>query len=173
MAGGKMERKYLAHFIDASFGGESTNYVRLGKDLEEYNEELNPDVEVQKGEQNIIHSGYEVQGEVDPFYAYEGDPLFTKIAEVANKRITGDGCLTTKVDVLVNAAGDVQWAYREDVYLIPSSVGGDTSGVQIPFTVYNCGNRTAGTFNTTTKEFTPTTAVSGENTVVPGEHTGD
>ena len=32
MAGGKMERKYLAHFIDASFGGESTNYVRLGKD---------------------------------------------------------------------------------------------------------------------------------------------
>ena len=158
MAGGKMERKYLAHFIDASFGGETTNYVRLGKDLEEYNEELNPDVEVQKnilGEQNIIHSGYEVQGEVDPFYAYEGDPLFTKIAEVANKRITGDGCLTTKVDVLVNAAGEVQWAYREDVYLIPSSVGGDTSGVQIPFTTYNAGNRVAGTFDMSTKTFTP------------------
>ena len=158
MAGGKMERKYLAHFIDASFGGETVNYVRLGKDLEEYNEELNPDVEVQKnilGEQNIIHSGYEVQGEVDPFYAYEGDPLFTKIAEIANKRITGDGCMTTKVDVLVNAAGEVQWAYREDVYLIPSSVGGDTSGVQIPFTTYNAGNRVAGTFDMSTKTFTP------------------
>jgi len=159
MAGGKMERKYLAHFIDASFNATTPNYVRIGKDLEEYNEELNPDVEVQKnilGEQNIIHNGYEVQGEVDPFYAYEGDPLFTKLADVANKRLTGDGCLTTKVDVLVNAAGEVQWAYREDVYLIPNSVGGDTSGVQIPFTTYNAGNRVAGSFDMSTKKFTPT-----------------
>ena len=158
MAGGKMERKYLAHFIDASFNATTPNYVRIGKDLEEYNEELNPDVEVQKnilGEQNIIHNGYEVQGEVDPFYAYEGDPLFTKLADVANKRLTGDGCLTTKVDVLVNATGEVQWAYREDVYLIANSVGGDTSGVQIPFTTYNAGNRVAGTFDMSTKKFTP------------------
>lgn len=51
----KIERKYLAHFLDAKFGvktqGEETytpNYTRLGKDLEEYNEELNPDVEVNK-----------------------------------------------------------------------------------------------------------------------------
>ena len=43
----KIERKYLAHFLDAKFGvktqGEETytpNYTRLGKDLEEYNEEL-------------------------------------------------------------------------------------------------------------------------------------
>ena len=40
----KIERKYLAHFLDAKFGvktqGEETytpNYTRLGKDLEEYN----------------------------------------------------------------------------------------------------------------------------------------
>ena len=52
----KIERKYLAHYIDASFGGNTANYVRLGKDLEEYNEELNPDVEVKKniiGEQTV------------------------------------------------------------------------------------------------------------------------
>lgn len=64
----KIERKYLAHFLDAKFGvktqGEETytpNYTRLGKDLEEYNEELNPDVEVNKnilGEQNVVHNGY-------------------------------------------------------------------------------------------------------------------
>ena len=46
----KVERKYLAHFIDASFGNGSAtpNYVRLGADLEEYNLDLNPDIEVSK-----------------------------------------------------------------------------------------------------------------------------
>jgi len=153
----KIERKYLAHFIDASFGKETKNYVRLGKDLEEYNEELNPDVEVKKnilGEQSVVHNGYEVQSEVDPFYAYSDDPLYEKLAEIANERKTGDDCKTTKVDVLLNEDGTSVWAYCEDVYVVPNSVGGDTSGVQIPFTVYSAGNRVAGTFDAKTKTFT-------------------
>ena len=162
--GAKVERKYLAHFIDAAFGGTSTNYIRLGKDLEEYNEELNPDVEISKnilGEQNVVHSGYEVQSEADPFYAYYDDPLFTQLALIANERKTGDDCKTTKVDVLLAEDGTVIWAYREDVYVVPNSVGGDTSGVQIPFTVYNAGNRVAGSFNVSTKTFTEGTSGGG------------
>lgn len=157
----KIERKYLAHFIDASFGGETPNFVRLGKDLEEFIEELNPDVEVKKnilGEQNVVHNGYEVQSEVDPFYAYTGDPLYEQLALIANERKTGDDCKTTKVDVLLKEDGTVEWAYREDVYVVPNSVGGDTSGVQIPFTVYNAGNRVAGTWDTKTKTFTENAA---------------
>lgn len=157
----KIERKYLAHYIDASFGGETPNFVRLGKDLEEFIEELNPDVEVKKnilGEQNVVHNGYEVQSEVDPFYAYTGDPLYEQLALIANERKTGDDCKTTKVDVLLNEDGTVVWAYREDVYVVPNSVGGDTSGVQIPFTVYNAGNRVAGTWDTKTKTFTENAA---------------
>lgn len=157
----KIERKYLAHFIDASFGGETPNFVRLGKDLEEFIEELNPDVEVKKnilGEQNVVHNGYEVQSEVDPFYAYTGDPLYEQLALIANERKTGDDCKTTKVDVLLTEDGAVEWAYREDVYVVPNSVGGDTSGVQIPFTVYNAGNRVAGTWDTKTKTFTENAA---------------
>lgn len=157
----KIERKYLAHFIDASFGGDTPNFVRLGKDLEEFIEELNPDVEVKKnilGEQNVVHNGYEVQSEVDPFYAYTGDPLYEKLVLIANERKTGDDCKTTKVDVLLNEDGTVEWAYREDVYVVPNSVGGDTSGVQIPFTVYNAGNRVAGTWDTKTKTFSENAA---------------
>lgn len=43
-----IERKYLAHFVDAAFDTTytETEYVRLGKNLEEYSEELNPDVEI-------------------------------------------------------------------------------------------------------------------------------
>jgi len=45
--GDKLERKYLIHYIDSSFGGTPA-YERIGKDLEEYNIELNPDVETIK-----------------------------------------------------------------------------------------------------------------------------
>lgn len=164
-----IERKYLAHYLDASFGGATTEYVRLGKNLEEYNEELNPDVEVTKnilGEQSVQHSGYEVQADVDPFY-YEDydDKLSNKIMELANTRATGDKCKTTMVDVLLKPDADdpegtaptVVWAYREDVYAIPNSVGGDTSGIQTPFSVYKAGNRIRGTWNVSTKTFTPST----------------
>lgn len=155
--GAKIERKYMAHFIDAGFG-DTVNYVRLGKDLEEYNEELNPDVEINKnilGEQTVQHNGYEVQSEVEPFYAREGDALFTQLCTIANERKTGDDCKTTKVDVLLSESGTVVWAYREDCYVVPNTVGGDTSGVQVPFTVYNDGNRVSGTWDTTNNTFTP------------------
>lgn len=164
-----IERKYLAHYLDASFGGTTANYVRLGKHLEEYNEELNPDVEVTKnilGEQSVQHSGYEVQADVDPYY-YEDydDALSNKIMDLANTRATGDKCKTTMVDVLLKPDADdpegtaptAVWAYREDVYVIPNSVGGDTSGIQTPFTVYKAGNRVKGSWNVTTKTFTVAT----------------
>ena len=157
-ANAPMERKYLAHYIDATFGGSTPNYARLGEDLEEYNEELNPDIEQKKnilGDSRVIHNGYEVSSDVEPYYAYEGDPLWEKLSEIAMERKTGSDCVTTKVDVLTNASGTVVWAYREKVYIIPSSIGGDTSGVQIPFTVYNAGERVKGTFVPSTKKFTP------------------
>ena len=156
----RMERKYLAHYLDANFGVGSTNYVRLGKDLESYQEELNPQVEVRRnilGEQNVIHNGYQVQSSAEPFYADQSDDLFAPIAAIANERKTGEGCKTTRVEVLINASGTTVWAYREDCWVVPNSVGGDTSGVQIPFTVYNAGNRVSGTWNAETRAFTPTT----------------
>lgn len=156
----KYERKYLAHFIDAAFNSEKPNYIRLGDDLEEYNEELNPDVTIKKnilGEQSVQHNGYEVQSEVEPYYAYDGDPLFERLAKIANERLTGDDCITTKVDVLLSDDVTVVWAYREKVWVVPKSFGGDTSGVQIPFTVYSAGERVKGTWNIETKTFTPST----------------
>ena len=156
-----MERKYLMHFLDANFGSGETNYVRLGEDLEEFNEELNPQVETKQnilGEQRVKHSGWPVQSNVEPFYAYEDEPLFPKLAAIANERKTGDACKTTQVDVLVDEDGNQIWAYREEVMVIPTSIGGDTSGVQIPFTIHHAGHRTAGTWNASTKTFNPTNA---------------
>ena len=163
------ERKYLAHYLDASFNGTEAKYVRIGKNLEEYNEELNPDVEVTKnilGEQSVQHSGFEVQADVDPYYYEYDDALSEKIMEIANERIKDDKCKTTMVDVLLkpgvsaDAEPTVVWAYREDVYIVPNSIGGDTSGVQIPFTVYKAGNREKGTWDMSKKAFSTLTSHS-------------
>jgi hypothetical protein len=161
-----IERKYYAHYLDAAFDKTyaATDYVRLGKDLEEYNEELNPDVEISKnilGEQSVRHSGYEAQADVDPYYFEDyDDALSNKMFELVNTRATGDKCKTSMVDVLLKPGATeddpptVVWAYREDAYAIPNSAGGDTSGIQVPFTVYKAGNRVKGTFDLATKKFT-------------------
>ena len=165
-----IERKYLFHFVDAAFKkltsddgtpATGTNYVRLGEDLEAYSEELNPQVSVQNnilGEQTVRHTGYQVSSTVEPYYAKYEDPLFEKLQEIANKRIIGDGCMTTRIDGLMDENGNVLWAYMESCKVIPNSMGGDTSGVQIPFQVQNCGNRHRVAFNLTTKTATKYTA---------------
>lgn len=158
--GNKVERKYLAHFIDSSFGAETPTYIRLGKDLEEYNIEMNPDVETKQniiGENSTIVKGYEPSSSVDKYYAYEDDPLFERLSKIINNRETGNSLKTTAVDVLVDSTGEVTWAYKEDVVVIPQSIGGDASGVQIPYEVKYNGNRQKGTWDTASKTFTPET----------------
>lgn len=157
-----IERKYLAHYIDGAFSGENPAYVRLGKDLEEYSVELNPDVESKQnilGENSVVINGYEASSSVEPYYYDYADSLAEKIMDIAMNRTTGDGCKTTVVDVLLKpgedgAAPTCVWAYREDCYVVPESVGGDTSGVQIPFTIHRAGNRVKGTFDISAKTFT-------------------
>lgn len=158
-----LERKYLAHYIDGAFNSAAPEYTRLGKDLEEYSIELNPDVESKQnilGENSVVVNGYEVSSSVDPYYYDYSDDLAEKIMDIAMNRTTGDGCKTTVVDVLLqpgataDAEPTVVWAYREDCVVVPESVGGDTSGVQLPFTIHRAGNRTKGTFDLSTKAFT-------------------
>ena len=160
-----IERKYLAHYIDGAFDPSyaATEYIRLGKDLEEYTIELNPEVETRKnilGENSVSINGYEVSSSVDPFYYEYDEALSEKVMDIAMNRTTGDGCKTSVVDVLLKPGAnaetepDVVWAYREDCYVVPDSIGGDTSGVQIPFTIHRAGNRKKGTFDIKTKKFT-------------------
>lgn len=156
---GKIERKYMAHMIDASFGDGEENYIRLGKDLEEYNVELNPDTETSKnilGESTFKHNGYEVSADADPYYAVAGDPLFEKLQEIVDNRHTGDQCKTTALEVHLWDGDESSGftAYRQECYVVPNSYGGDTSGYQIPFTVYYTGERVKGTYSPGDKSFT-------------------
>lgn len=155
-AGTKFKRQFLAHYIDSSFGSGSASYLRLGKDLEEYSIEMNPDVESKTnilGESSTNVKGYQPQASVESFYAYKGDELYEHLAECLNNRETGSELETTVVDVLIESDGTIVWAYRENVIVVPNSIGG-SDGVQIPFDIYYNGSRTAGTWEAETKSFT-------------------
>ena len=157
----RIERKYMAHYLNAAFGSEAgtANYVRLGKDLEEYSPELSANVEKKQnilGETTVTIDGYQKQGEVSPYYAEKGDPLFTKLQAIIDGSLVLDDLKTDIVEVkLWDAESSGAFpAVREECYIEVSSYGGDTTGYQIPFNVHYTGVKTKGTFNPTTKTFT-------------------
>lgn len=162
----KAERKYLAHYLDGNFDltYADTNYVRIGKDLEEFVVELSPNIETKAnilGENSVLHTGYETTASADPVYYEYDDTLTEKIMEIAMLRKSADSCKTSYVEVLLkpgatsDEAPTIVRAVREDVLLIPTSYGGDTSGVQVPFTINFNGNRVEGDWDLETKTFTP------------------
>lgn len=158
---GKIDRKYMAHFLDAGSlcGGLTPKYERLGKDLEEYNIELNPDTETSKnilGETTFKHNGYEASSEADPFYAETDSDLFKALQKIVDERLKDDNLKTKAVEVHLwtEETSGAYEAYQQECYVVPTSYGGDTSGYQIPFTVNYVGERVKGTFNPTTKAFT-------------------
>lgn len=161
----KAERKYLAHFLDAKFDTSyaAPEYVRIGKDLTEFNVELSPEIETSAniiGENSVKHNGYGATSSPSPVYYEYDDALTEKVMEIAMLRKSGDACKTSYVEVLLKpgaSASDaptVVRAVREDVLLIPSSYGGDTSGVQVPFTINYTGNRVEGTWDMKNNTFT-------------------
>ena len=149
----KIERKYLAHFLEVG-----QEYVRLGKDLEEYAPELSAQVEKSKnilGEVAVRITGYEKTGEVAPYFAEQGDPLFEKLQAIIDGDLTLDACQAAMVEVkLWEGEGTAFPAIREECFLEITSYGGDTQGYQIPFTVHYTGVKEQGTFDIQTKTFT-------------------
>ncbi len=86
----------MAHYIDAAISG-AANYVRLGKDLEEFKVNLNPTVEKKKnimGEVSGGVSSYEPEGAVDTYYAETGTQLFAKLQDIIDNRKLLDDCNT-------------------------------------------------------------------------------
>lgn len=162
--GDLIERKYLGHFIDEAFDTTyaTTSYVRLGEDLEEYSIEMNAETEEKTnilGETSFKVKGYKPQASVSTYYAKEGSVLYAKLKAIIDNRSTGAALNTSVVDVImsVDESGNItagEDTYREDVTVVPQSLGGGTDGVQIPFEIHYVGNRTKGTFDLKTKTFT-------------------
>lgn len=158
---GKIERKYLAHYIDAALpSASSPSYTRLGEDLDTYSVEMNATVDTTPnilGDTTVLLSGYQKQSTADPNYARVGNPLFVRLQKIIDDELVLDDVKTTVVDVhLWEESGSetgTYVAYREDAIIEVTSSGGDTTGYQIPFNVHYTGNRTKGLFTLSTKTF--------------------
>ena len=141
----KIERKYMAHFLNAAFGSGTASYCRLGNDLEEYSPELSANVEKKNnilGQTSVTIDSYQKQGEVAPYYAEKNDPLYNLKTDIVEVKLWGE------------ASADAYPAIKEECYIEIVSYGGDTTGYQIPFNVHYTGVKTKGTFNISTKTFT-------------------
>ena len=155
----KIERKYMAHFLNAAFGSDTASYCRLGNDLEEYSPELSANVEKKNnilGQTSITIDSYQKQGEVSPYYAEKDDPLFERLQAIIDGDLVLDDLKTDMVEVkLWDADSEGSYpAVKEEVYLEVVSYGGDTTGYQIPFNVHYTGVKTKGSFDPATKKFT-------------------
>lgn len=158
----------MAHYIDGSIT-KTPAYFRLGQDLEEFNVDMNAEFESTKnilGESSTQMKGYDPQSSVSPYYAVTGDGIFEKLQNIIDTRGTGDATDTTVLEVHlwdeVDGSTGTFVAYKEDATIVVTNYGGDTAGYQIEFDIKYNGNRTKGTFNTTTKVFTPDAGTLGD-----------
>lgn len=155
----KIERKYLAHFINAAQPGQEADYERLGKDLEEYSPELSAQVDTKKnilGETSVLISGYEKTASVEPYYAVAGSALFDRLQKIIDSNQVLDELKADVVEVKLwepEQEGKFP-AIREEVYIEVTSYGGDTTGYQIPFTLHYTGNKVSGHFDVSQRTFT-------------------
>lgn len=156
----RIERKYLAHFINVASAGKDAVYERLGKDLKEFSPELSAQVETKRnilGEMAIVISGYEKTASVAQFYAEQGSALFARLQSIIDKGLVLDALKTNVVEVKLwelAGADNVYPAVYEEAYIEVNSYGGDATGYQIPFTLHYTGKKDYGTFDVVNKTFT-------------------
>ena len=155
----KIERKYLAHYINTA-QEDAAVYERLGKDLEEFSPELAAQVDTKKnilGQTSVVISGYQKTGAVEPYYAESDSGLFQRLQAIIDGGLVLEQLKTDVVEVkLWDGQEDGAYpAVKETAYIEVTSYGGDTTGYQIPFTLHFTGEKTPGTFQVATKTFTP------------------
>lgn len=149
----KIERKYIAHYIDCAAPEDGdVLFVRLGAGLEEYSPEMSAQVEKKRnilGQTDVMISGYEKTAEVATYYADPDTELFGRLQNIIENGTTMDSLGTRVVDVQMWRPKQEfgYYAVLEHAYIEVKSYGGDATGYQIPFTIHFTGEREIGYFN--------------------------
>lgn len=155
----KIKRELFKTFINVT-PSSAASYEVLGDDLEELNVEMGANVVRSAnilGGNSISIDRYEKTASIEPYKADSGTGLFTFLKDIIDEEKTLDDLKTdvVHVDVFGTAVSGAYPAHKEIVIVEVVSYGGNTEGFQIPFNLLFTGQRTAGTFNPTTKAFTP------------------
>ena len=126
----------------------------LGKDDDDLSKDLNPTTETKKnvlGETTFTHSGYEPSIDMDQYYADPARLLYEHLNEIAAQELYGEedllGYFAEAYFTTVNAEARTMsgYCYVRRAWFVPQSVGGDTSGLAIPFKITPTGGMKHGT----------------------------
>jgi len=140
-----------------SFDGE--NWTLLGKDMEDYSIDLNPDTETIKnvlGESSFSHKGFTPSASIEYMVRSE-DAIYSELEEIVNTLSSDDAKISaTVIRATLNEEvkeSDVKkltgTGYKVDVAVVPTSEGGSTEGYAIAFEYHENGSRVQGTVEVT------------------------
>lgn len=157
---GKAKRESAILFMNV---GESSveEYEAIGKDNDELTRERNNEVESNKnvlGETEVtVTKGNQVTS-VDPFNFRRESKLANFLYKIDKEDLDGADVEKEFVEVFTEdkeAEGEYA-AFKQVGAIDLKSWGGPTTGIATPFDINWKGPRTHGTFNPSTKKFTPT-----------------
>lgn len=151
---GKAKRKELAFFYKT----EDTLEI-IGKGIEEAS--ISPSAEIESvtdilGNTETTLSSYEKTTDLDPIYL-EGGNKFSEWLDTLEETdaILDDAVGTFVVVKLYKTTEETKYvAWEQQAVVELTGFGGDTKGVNLPCTLHWIGERTMGTFDPSTKQFT-------------------
>ena len=140
----KLKRSALAHFLDSAGNKKVADasdavFEILGDDIEDMSVDMNPDTTQIKnilGQTKTTDNGFTPSMSADPWYANTESMLYPHMRDIVLEHITGDERKTLMLEVLIeDTEAEAYLAYLREVKVTPTSYGGGTEGVNIPFTV--------------------------------------
>lgn len=155
-------RDNLRHFIDTSMNGTTAKYELLGDGIESLTEEMNPEEETK----HYIHmskASNKVKSYQRSFEVDKEDCLDDEVQKMIDKLVdelpTGSSAQTSFVRLRLKDATEEAGCYK--AIKVPCTVSVSSSGgdggdyVHNVLSVKQCGEDIPGTFNLSTKTFTP------------------
>lgn len=130
--------------ITVDYTAASGGWEALGKDDDDLSKDLNPDTETTKnvlGETTFTHKGYEPSVDMDTYYADPSRIIFPHLLEIAmEEKYGGTDCIGYFAEAFFTAVNEqahtmTGYCYVRKAWIVPQSIGGDTAGLGIPFTI--------------------------------------
>lgn len=134
--------------ITVVFTAASGGWEALGKDDDDLSKELNPDTETKKnvlGETSFTHKGYEPSVDMDTYFADPSRILYEHLQDIAmQEKHSEQDCLGYFAEAFFTTVNEQArtmsgYCYVRRAWIVPESIGGDTSGLAIPFTITPIG----------------------------------
>ena len=140
----KLKRSALAHFLDSAWNKKTADASKavfeiLGDDIEEMSVDMNADLSSTTNildQVKTVDNGFTPSMSADPWYANTESKLYPHMRDIVFEQLSGDERKTLMLEVLIeDTEADTYLAYLREVKVTPTSYGGGTEGVNIPFTV--------------------------------------